>query len=158
MADVSGNMSEKLKALEAARLQIEKQYGQNSLMRLGMQGSVAGVDVVPSGSILLDEALGVGVEPSAIQQYERTLDYLDGISDDSISDESERGETLRKQLIYQDFINRGYNKERDIREVNKSFNAGSDIDDAKEAFKMLTKGRPLVPKTFTDEKNIEKIR
>ena len=31
-------------------------------------------------------------------------------------------------------------------------------DDAKEAFRMLTKGRPLVPKSFTDEKNIEKIR
>ena len=60
----------------------------------------------------IDEALGVGVEPSAIQQYERTLDYLDGISDDTISDESEKGETLRKQLIYQDFINRGYSKER----------------------------------------------
>ena len=81
----------------------------------------------------IDEALGVGVEPSAIQQYERTIDYLDSISDDAISDESEKGETLRKQLIYQDFINRGYSKERATREVNKSFNAGSDIDDAKEA-------------------------
>jgi hypothetical protein len=81
----------------------------------------------------IDEALGVGVEPSAIQQYERTIDYLDSISDDAISDESEKGETLRKQLIYQDFINRGYSKERATREVNKSFSAGSDIDDAKEA-------------------------
>lgn len=81
----------------------------------------------------IDEALGVGVEPSAIQQYERTIDYLDSISDDLISDESEKGETLRKQLIYQDFINRGYSKERATREVNKSFSAGSDIDDAKEA-------------------------
>ena len=81
----------------------------------------------------IDEALGVGVEPSAIQQYERTIDYLDSITDDAISDESEKGETLRKQLIYQDFINRGYSKERATREVNKSFNAGSDIDDAKEA-------------------------
>ena len=81
----------------------------------------------------IDEALGVGVEPSAIQQYERTLDYLNSISDDVISDESEKGETLRKQLIYQDFINRGYSKERANREVQKSFNAGSDIDDAKEA-------------------------
>ena len=81
----------------------------------------------------IDEALGVGVEPTAIQQYERTLDYLEGITDDVISDESEKGETLRKQLIYQDFINRGYTKERATREVNKSFNAGSDIDDAKEA-------------------------
>ena len=81
----------------------------------------------------IDEALGVGVEPSAIQQYERTIDYLDSITDDAISDESEKGETLRKQLIYQDFINRGYSKERATREVNKSFSAGSDIDDAKEA-------------------------
>lgn len=81
----------------------------------------------------IDEALGVGVEPTVIQQYERTLDYLDTINDDVISDESEKGETLRKQLIYQDFINRGYSKERATREVTKSFNAGSDIDDAKEA-------------------------
>ena len=81
----------------------------------------------------IDEALGVGVEPSAIQQYERTLDYLDSLTEDAITDESEKGETLRKNLIYQDFINRGYSKERATREVNKSFNAGSDIDDAKEA-------------------------
>ena len=81
----------------------------------------------------IDEALNVGVQPTMIQQYEKTLNYLDNISDDMISDESETGETLRKQLIYQDFINRGYSKERAVREVNKSFNAGSDIDDAKEA-------------------------
>lgn len=81
----------------------------------------------------IDEALGVGVEPNAIQQYERTIDYLDGITNELISDESEKGENLRKQLIYQDFINRGYSKERANREVTKSFNAGSDIDDAKEA-------------------------
>ena len=81
----------------------------------------------------IDEALGVGVEPNAIQQYERTLGYLDSITDDAISDESNKGENLRKQLIYQDFINRGYSKERANREVTKSFNAGSDIDDAKEA-------------------------
>ena len=81
----------------------------------------------------IDDALNYGVEPTAIQQYEKTLDYLDSLSDDIISDESEKGENLRKQLIYQDFINRGYSKERALREVNKSFNAGSDIEDAKEA-------------------------
>lgn len=63
MADVSSNMSEKLKALEAARVQIEKQFGQNSLMRLGNQNNGEGVDVIPSGSILLDEALGIGGYP-----------------------------------------------------------------------------------------------
>ena len=61
--EVSKEMSEKLKALEAARLQIEKQYGQNSLMRLGSQGNTAEIDVIPSGSIMLDEALGVGGYP-----------------------------------------------------------------------------------------------
>lgn len=57
------DMSEKLKALEAARLQIEKQFGAGSLMKLGTQADVTSVDVVPSGSILLDEALGVGGYP-----------------------------------------------------------------------------------------------
>ena len=55
--------SEKLKALEAARLQIEKQYGAGSLMKLGTKADAAGFDVVPSGSILLDEALGIGGYP-----------------------------------------------------------------------------------------------
>jgi len=50
------------KALEAARLQIEKQYGSGSLIKLGAQNN-AQVDVVPSGSILLDEVLGVGGYP-----------------------------------------------------------------------------------------------
>lgn len=59
----SADMSEKLKALEVARLQIEKQFGQGSLMKLGNGVEVAGIDVVPSGSILLDEALGVGGYP-----------------------------------------------------------------------------------------------
>ena len=56
-------MSEKLKALEAARLQIEKQYGAGSLMKLGTHTNAAGIDVVPSGSIMLDEALGIGGYP-----------------------------------------------------------------------------------------------
>ena len=83
----------------------------------------------------VDEALGVGVEPDIIRQYENTLSYLDSIKDDTINDETDQGETLRKGLIYQDFINRGYSKERAEREVQKSINGGTDIDDAKEALK-----------------------
>lgn len=83
----------------------------------------------------IDEALNAGVEPTEIKKYENTLGYLDSIKDNDISDESDKGETLRKNLIYQDFINRGYSKERAAREVQKSFNAGTDIDDAKEALK-----------------------
>lgn len=81
----------------------------------------------------IDEALSAGVEPTEIKRYENTIQYLNSIGEDAISDESERGETLRKQLIYQDFINRGYTEERAKREVMKSFNAGSDLEDAKEA-------------------------
>ncbi|MCI7396813.1 MAG: recombinase RecA [Spirochaetia bacterium] len=57
------DVSEKLKALEAARLQIEKQFGTGSLMKLGTKTDSTAIDVVPSGSILLDEALGVGGYP-----------------------------------------------------------------------------------------------
>ncbi len=57
------DMSEKMKALEAARLQIEKSFGSGSLMKLGTKTDATAVDVIPSGSILLDEALGVGGYP-----------------------------------------------------------------------------------------------
>jgi recombination protein RecA len=54
---------EKEKALEAARLQIEKQFGSGSLMKLGAHINAAGIEVIPSGSLLLDEALGIGGFP-----------------------------------------------------------------------------------------------
>ena len=69
--NVPADMSEKMKALEAARLQIEKQFGSGSLMKLGTSTDASGVEVVPSGSILLDEALGVGGYPKGriIEMY-----------------------------------------------------------------------------------------
>lgn len=83
----------------------------------------------------IDEALNAGVEPTEIRKYENTINFLDSIKEENISDEGDKGEKLRKDLIYQDFINRGYSKERATREVQKSFNAGTDIDDAKESLK-----------------------
>lgn len=79
------------------------------------------------------EALNAGVEPTAIQNYERVLSYLNSIDDASLEDESEKGENLRKNIIYQDYINRGFSKERATKEVEKSFRAGTDIEDAKES-------------------------
>jgi recombination protein RecA len=57
------SIEEKEKALEAARLQIEKQFGSGSLMKLGARNNAAGIEVIPSGSLLLDEALGIGGFP-----------------------------------------------------------------------------------------------
>lgn len=81
----------------------------------------------------IDAALQADVEPDEVRRYEQTLANLDAIKEEYITDETEKGERLRKNLIYQDFRNRGYSEARAEREVEKSFNAGTDIEDAKEA-------------------------
>ena len=48
---------ERLKALDAALSQIEKQYGKGSVMKLGDQSSRMQVETVPTGSLSLDIAL-----------------------------------------------------------------------------------------------------
>lgn len=53
---------DKLKALEGAISQIERQFGRGSIMRLGQQPAVK-VNVIPTGSLGLDAALGVGGVP-----------------------------------------------------------------------------------------------
>jgi recombination protein RecA len=62
-ASQSETETEKGKAIEAARLQIEKQFGKGSLMKLGDNTAAPGIATVNSGSILLDEALGLGGYP-----------------------------------------------------------------------------------------------
>lgn len=81
----------------------------------------------------IDEALQVGIEPDEVRKYEGTISYLNTITEDAIIDESAEGEKLRKQLIFQDFLNRGFSKERAQRETQKSISSGSDVEDAKEA-------------------------
>ncbi|MBQ8296015.1 MAG: recombinase RecA [Clostridia bacterium] len=55
--------SEKMKALDAVLLQIEKQYGKGSIMRLGDEAGKAEIEVIPSGCLTLDLALGIGGFP-----------------------------------------------------------------------------------------------
>lgn len=57
------NTEGKIQALEAARLQIDKEFGKGSLMKLGDSKEILDVETIPSGSLLLDEALGVGGYP-----------------------------------------------------------------------------------------------
>ncbi|MHA6799038.1 intein-containing recombinase RecA [Bounagaea algeriensis] len=61
-ADKSDKNQDKNKALELALAQIDKQYGKGSVMRLG-EGTRAPVEVIPTGSISLDVALGTGGLP-----------------------------------------------------------------------------------------------
>ena len=55
--------TDKMKALDAVLLQIEKQYGKGSIMRLGEAAGSTDIDVIPSGCLTLDLALGVGGLP-----------------------------------------------------------------------------------------------
>ncbi len=57
------NRDEKLKALDAAITQIEKSYGKGSVMKLGESGKNMNIETVPTGSISLDVALGLGGIP-----------------------------------------------------------------------------------------------
>ena len=55
--------SERIKALDVAVTQIEKQFGKGSIMRLGQKGAILPIDSIPTGAISLDFALGVGGVP-----------------------------------------------------------------------------------------------
>lgn len=81
----------------------------------------------------INKALNDGVEPNTIKNYENTLKYLDSISDEVLSDESEQGVELRKRLIISDWINKGMKQERAIKLAEQSISNGTDLDDAKEA-------------------------
>ena len=57
------NKEDKLKALDAALTQIEKAYGKGSVMKLGDSGANMNIETVPTGSLSLDIALGLGGVP-----------------------------------------------------------------------------------------------
>jgi recombination protein RecA len=54
---------DKVKALEMAITQIEKNFGKGSIMRLGAEGVAEGLQVIPTGSLVLDIATGIGGYP-----------------------------------------------------------------------------------------------
>ena len=105
----------------------------------------------------IDEALAVNVQIDDIKRYENAITYLDGIEEDALIDESDESENLRKQIIYQDYINKGFKPERAQKEVNKSFNAGTDIEDAKLA---LESNREYFKEEYDEliEKNKLKVK
>src|SRR5881409_379771 len=54
---------ERIKAVDLAVVQIEKQFGKGSIMRLGQKGAIQPIDAIPTGAISIDHALGVGGVP-----------------------------------------------------------------------------------------------
>ncbi|SVD35513.1 uncharacterized protein METZ01_LOCUS388367, partial [marine metagenome] len=61
---VNGDIDrERGKAISAAVMQIERQYGKGSIMRLGDDSTKMQVEAIPTGSLTLDLALGIGGIP-----------------------------------------------------------------------------------------------
>ena len=81
----------------------------------------------------ISDALNNGVEPTDIKKYENTLNYIASITDANIAEESEKGEQLRRNLIYQDFLNKGYSPEKAQKFTERTMDAGTDVEDAREA-------------------------
>lgn len=113
----------------------------------------------------ISKALENGVEPTDIKKYEGTLNYISSITDANIAEESEKGEQLRYNLIYQDFINKGMSHEKAKKYTDRSVDAGTDIEDAKEA---LLSNKEFFTKAYNslledaqqkaDEEKAEKIK
>ena len=87
----------------------------------------------------VSEALENGVNPSVISRTERTIKYLDSIDDEAISDESDNGVKLRQQLIYNDYISKGFSQKKASDLTKRAFDDGTDVDDAKEALESYSK-------------------
>ena len=81
----------------------------------------------------ISQALENGVEPTDIKNYEANLNYINTITDAAIAEESEKGEKLRYSLIYQDFINKGMTPDKAKKFADRTVDAGTDVEDAKEA-------------------------
>jgi hypothetical protein len=79
----------------------------------------------------VSKALENGVEATDIRKYENTLNYISSITDALLMEEGDKGEQLRRNIIFQDYLNKGYSQERAQKLTERSIDAGTDIEDAK---------------------------
>ena len=86
----------------------------------------------------LKNAMNSGATTDEMQQYQNAIQlsqFLDNKETVStLNKEGEEGEQLRKRVMYQDYINRGFKHERAVKMIQKSFDDGTDLEDAKEAY------------------------
>ena len=86
----------------------------------------------------IEEALNGGATSEEVQVYQQALNiaqFLDRKDTyETLIAEGEDGEKLRKQVMYQDYVNRGFKHEKAVKMVEKSIDDGTDIEDAKEAY------------------------
>jgi hypothetical protein len=86
----------------------------------------------------LKKALDGGATTEEMQQYQNAINLSQFLESkdtlDTLNKEGEDGESLRKRVMYQDYINRGFKHDRAVKMIQKSFDDGTDLEDAKEAY------------------------
>lgn len=82
------------------------------------------------------ECLDNGVEPDQIRQHEQLISWLNG-QEENIESEGDTGDDLRRRIIAQDYLNRGFKPERVQQMVDKIFESGTEIEEAKESLQSL---------------------
>jgi hypothetical protein len=98
----------------------------------------------------IDEALKYQVPISDIQTYENNIRILNGVTDEQIEGEDAQAENIRKNLIYQNYINKGFTEEEALETVNRSVESMNDVKDAKKA---LQSCKDYYIKAYDDAKN-----
>ena len=91
----------------------------------------------------LKNAMESGATTDEMQQYQNALNLSQFLEDKdtiaTLSKEGEAGENLRKRMMYQEYMNRGFEHERAVKMIQKSFDDGTDMEDAKEAYNFCKK-------------------
>ena len=86
----------------------------------------------------LQKALNSGATTDEMQQYQNDINLSQFLENkdtaETLAKEGDAGENLRKRVMYQDYINRGFKHERAVKMIQKSFDDGTDLEDAKEAY------------------------
>ena len=81
----------------------------------------------------IKQAMDAGLPVNVIKSYETTLKQLKDVTDSALVEESERGKNLRTAIIRQDYLNRGFSKERAEKEVKRIIGSETELDDARDA-------------------------
>lgn len=81
----------------------------------------------------VEDALSAGLAPQQVNNFEKILNSFESITEEKLTAEGEEGDNLRKQLMLLDYKNKGFSEERALRYIKQSFDAGTEIEDAKEA-------------------------
>lgn len=87
----------------------------------------------------VNELLDSGAKPSDVQGFENTLEYLNSLKNEDINNEGPEGEEIRRQLIYNAFIARGFDHDEALKYLERSFKQKTDLEDAVSSLEQLKK-------------------